>query len=290
MNNGMNGAGEVYQAPPWVDVSPRQAEAPRIFAYKGLWQGHQPLLKTLMENYGHRRLDSFGGSYGWSVRYRQVEDYDQLGMTTLAEYLEAFQSGSARLPYLRHLSVNRAMPELRPLLRHPEEFGPNWVDHPSLDRFSGPELFVGQAGTAFGHVHQDQVNVHVGFVQLQGEKEFIVFPPEDSKFLDTMPGREFPYQMRNSRVRYRDINNFEKFPLLARAHPQRFSLKAGEALLLPADWWHTTRNVADSVSYSVRIINGSNIARSVVSHLRGLPRWLAKLRDQASVPTTNNTA
>jgi hypothetical protein len=252
-------------------------ELPRVFACTDLWQHHQPLLQVLGDLYGERQLDSLGGSYGWSVRYRQVEDYAAINIRTLGEYLQAFRSGDIKLPYLRHLSVNHAMPELREFIKHPAAFGSNWVNSPRLDRLCGPELFIGQANTMFGHVHQDQVNVHVGFVQLQGEKEFVVFPPEDAEYLDIFAGREFPYQLRNSRVRYSDLQNYAKFPQLRKAHPQRIRLRAGQALWLPADWWHTTRNLSDSVSYSVRIINASNAWRSFVSHIQGIPRWMQRL-------------
>ncbi len=260
-------------------VVPSPCDRPLIFSCADLWQRDVPLLDTLREYYGQRPLDSFGGSYGWSVRYRQVEDYEAINIHTLGEYLDAFANGGIRLPYLRHLSVNRAMPELRAHIRQPAQFRPNWVDHPWLDRFSGPEFFIGQAGTSFGHVHQDQVCVHVGFVQLQGEKEFVLFPPGDAPYLETFNGREFPYQLRNSRVRYADLDDHQRFPLLKRARMQRVTLKAGDALLLPADWWHTTYNLTDSVSYSVRIINRTNAWRSLVSHLCGIPRWYSAARN-----------
>ena len=249
---------------------------PFVFEYHGLWQHKVGLLQTMRELYGSRRLDSFGGSYGWSVRYRQVEDYDEINIHTLSEYLDAFESGSTQLPYLRHLSVNRAMRELRRYIKHPAEFGNNWVSHPRLDRLSGPEFFIGQAGTTFGHVHQDQAAVHVGFVQLQGEKEFVVFPPEDSKYLYPTSGREFPYQLRNSKVSYKSINDVKTFPLLRKASPMRIRLRRGQALLLPANWWHTTRNISDSVGYSVRIINSSNVLQSMGVHAEGIPRWLRR--------------
>jgi len=120
--------------------------------------------------------------------------------------------------------------------------------------------------------------VHVGFVQLQGEKEFAVFPPEDGRYLDIFEGREFPYQLRNSRVRYADLKNYDRFPLLRKARPRYIRLRAGQALFLPADWWHTTCNLSDSVSYSVRILNASNAGRCIASHLAGIPRWVARMR------------
>jgi hypothetical protein len=250
------------------------SDGPVVFDYADLWQGEKSLFGTLEELYGERQLDSLGGSYGWPVRYRQVEDYEQLRINTLGQYLDAFTAGDFRLPYLRHLSINRAMPELRPMLRQPEAFTPNWADHPLLDRLSGPEIFIGQADTGFGHLHQDQVSVHVGFVQLKGKKEFVVFPPEDGRYLDTFQGREFPYEYRNSRICYSNLTNYERFPGLREARQRRIVLNEGQAMLLPAGWWHTTYNLTDSVSYSIRIINKSNVTSMLWRHLQGLPRLL----------------
>jgi len=253
-------------------------EQPQIFNYDCLWNHEQPLFNVLNDMYGERPLDSFGGSYGWSVRYRQVEDYEALNINTLRQYLSAFEAGNAQLPYLRHLSINRAMPELRQHIRLPRAFRPNWANHRLLDRLSGPELFIGQAGTSFGHVHQDQVSVHVGFVQLKGTKEFVVFPPEDGQHLEIFEGRQFPYQLRNSKVRYCDLDDYENHPGLARARPRRIRLREGQALFMPADWWHTTSNLEDSVSFSIRIVNASNARRVISEYLKGLPRLMQRVK------------
>ena len=141
----------------------------------------------------------------------------------------------------------------------------------------GPEIFIGQQGTQFGHLHQDQVSVHVGFVQLEGRKEFAVLPPDDGRYLYRIAGREFPWQLRNSRVRYDDLENYRQFPLLRQANPSKIVLEAGDALLLPADWWHTTRNLTDSVSFSIRIVNASNAWGCLREHLAGLPRLAKRL-------------
>jgi len=256
---------------------PHHVEHPWVFGYDQLWQHREPLLDVLKTLYGDRQLDSFGGSYGWSVRYRQVEDYEAINLHTLGDYIDAFRCGDIKLPYLRHLSINRAMPELRQHIQLPEQFRPNWVTHPLLDRLGGPELFIGQARTTFGHLHQDQVSVHVGFVQLQGAKEFVLFPPDDAEHLETFEGREFPYQLRNSRIRYVDLYDKQRFPGLHQARMQRITLRAGQALFLPADWWHTTYNLSDSVSYSIRIVNSSNALQTLQRHIEGIPRWLRKL-------------
>ena len=251
-------------------------DRPVLFNYEHLWRHSQPLLDFMAARYGDRQLDELGGSYGWPVRYRQVEDYAKLNVDTLADYIAAFKQGGTKLPYLRHLSLNRAMPLLRKHIADPREFGPNWVSAPWLDRLGGPELFIGQAGTVFGNIHQDQVGVHVGFVQLQGEKEIVVFPPEDGRYLYRIQGAQFPFELRNSRLRLDNINNHEKFPLARHASPRRIVLRAGQAMFLPSDWWHTTRNLSDSVSYNIRIVNASNAGRTLLRHIQGVPRWIKR--------------
>ncbi len=252
------------------------AEAPFVFNCEDLWQHQDPLLDVMRRCYGHRPVDSLGGSYGWSVRYRQIEDYAAAGINTLGEYIDAFRAGTPGLPYLRHLSVYRAMPELRQYIRTPAEFRPNWVDRRWLDRFSGPEFFIGQAGSTFGNLHQDHASVHVGFVQLEGAKEFTVLPPEDGASLYRMRGRQFPFQLRNSALRLDTLTDYATYPDLRYVSPQKFTLCAGQALFLPADWWHTTRNLTDSVSFTIRIVNSSNIGACVLRHLEGLPYTLSK--------------
>lgn len=254
----------------------RPLEQPLVFDYSGLWNHTLPLLHVLKSRYGHLPLAGLGGTYGWSVRDSDAGAYTDMQMDSLGEYVEAFRAGDVRLPYLRHISLNRALPELRQNLHDPAEFRPNWVHHPAFDRLGGPELFIGQAGTRFGCLHQDHASVHVGFVQLQGEKEFVLYPPGDTPHLYGWTTRHFPYQTRNSWLHYEDLDNHDKFPLLRYTRPQRVVLKAGQALLLPADWWHTTHNHSDSVSYSIRIVNQSNIGRVLATHLKGIPRLFRK--------------
>ena len=257
---------------------------PFVFTCTDLWRNPEPLLDFMVGRYGDAQLDSLGGSYGWSVRYRQIEDYDELNVSTVAEYVQEFRNGKLQLPYLRHISINRGMPDLAQWLQMPSEFRPNWAEHRLLDRLSGPELFIGQAGTTFGHLHQDHLQVHVGFVQLEGVKEFLLLPPADGRYLYRIPGRQFPYQLRNSRVRFVDFHDVEQFPLLVQCQPKRIVLRAGQALFLPANWWHTTFNHTDSVSFSIRIVDHKNFAGTIGSLLAGIPRLVARqLHKQAQV-------
>lgn len=254
-------------------------EQPLLFDCPNLWQHAEPLLDVMLARYGRRPLRSLGGTYGWSVRDSEAGAYQQLQIDTVGEYIDLFRAGTPRLPYLRHVSLNRAMPTLRQYIRDPAEFRPNWVSHRWLDRLGGPELFIGQAGTEFGCLHQDHASVHVGFVQLQGEKEFVLFPPGDGPYLYRWTTRHFPYQQRNSWLQYADLEDYDSYPLLRYTQPRRVVVRAGQALLLPADWWHTTRNLGDSVSYSIRIVNRSNIGRVLATHLKGIPRLFRRPAD-----------
>ena len=260
--------------PDRIARSPRR---PYVFPYQDLWQHSEPMLDMLKSISGDSPVGSLGGTYGWSVRYRQQEDYVGLGVNTLADYIDAFRKGDIKLPYLRHISLNRTAASIRPFIKDPVAFTPNWVTSPWLDRLGGPELFIGQAGTTFGHLHKDHANVHVGFVQLEGEKEFILFPPDDEPYVYPFQGREFPYQDRATKVRYVDLHDYERFPLLRKASPRRIVLRAGQALFMPANWWHTTYNLTDSVSYSIRIVNATNVVGCIGEHLAGLPRLYRKL-------------
>jgi hypothetical protein len=247
---------------------------PEVFECNDLWRHSESLFNVLKDEYGNQKLETMGGSYGFTIRKYEQQHYSRLDITTLGQYLDAFEAGGENLPYLRHLSINKALPKLKEYLHLPERFKPNWVEHQSLDRFSGPELFIGQGGTNFGNLHQDHSSVHVGFVQLQGEKEFIMMPPESGQYLYRLQGREFPYQWRNSPITYSKLTDHVQFPLLKNVRPIRLRVKAGQALFLPADWWHTTYNISNSVSYSIRIVNSSNAASLIARQIEGLPRWL----------------
>jgi len=257
---------------PW-----RAPTQPVVFRCDQVWRHPRPLLAVLREDYGHLQLDRLGGAYGWVVRDQNRPRYQELGIATLGQYLDAFEAGVERLPYLTHLSIHRNVPALKQWLVAPAGFGANWVGGPAFDRLGGPELFIGRQGTRFAGIHQDHGGVHVGFYQLSGEKRFIVFPPGDGRWLYRYRGAEFPYQRRNSRVRWFAPDAYDRWPLLHNANPRSIVLRAGEALLLPANWWHATESLTDGITWNTRIINHSNVLGSAVQHLLGIPRGLALL-------------
>lgn len=277
---GDRGAAEL--ALPVVPVPAGTRPEPYVFDAPSVWQHPRPLLDVLADDYGHLDLERMDGSYGWVIKYSQQAKFRALGIRTLGEYLRLFRAGATDqpLPYVMHLSVRRNLPDLLPHFVPGPAFEPNWVTAAWLDRLAGPELFFGPPGSGFGPIHQDHASVHVGFYQFLGEKQFILFPPGDGKYLYRYRGAQFPYQLRNARPTGWSYRDFARFPRLRHASPRILTLRAGQALFMPADWWHTTINLTTSASWSIRIVNGSNILRTVGHYLAGPARAIARRFDR----------
>lgn len=62
--------------------------------------------------------------------------------------------------------------------------------------------------------------------------------------------------------------------------PPVVTLRAGQGLFLPANWWHSTLNLTDSISYSIsysiRIVNHSNLLQTLAADAAGPFRALLK--------------
>jgi hypothetical protein len=96
---------------------------------------------------------------------------------------------------------------------------------------------------------------HNLFLQLSGIRKFILFPPECNEDLLPMKGSPWPNVSKTTTFVH-TVNDFSSnfdlqmefirnssFPSLAKAWPQRIEvfLQPGEALLIPATWWHCTQ-------------------------------------------------
>jgi hypothetical protein len=251
----------------------RAPVGPVHFAAPAAWQHPRPFAEVVRDTCGHLRLDTLGGTYSWTVRPANRAQFERAGLSTLGEYLDRFLAGDPRpLPYLAHVSVHRNLAALKRYLVPPPEFGPNWVDHPRLDRWSGPEIYIGRRGCHFAGLHVDHCAVHVGFVQLTGRKRFTAFPPSDARYLYTWRGVQFPWQKRNSAVRLFQPDWAERWPEARKAHPVVIDVGPGEGLVLPANWWHVTEVLEDGITWNVRIVNHTNVGRFVGEHLLGIPR------------------
>lgn len=115
-----------------------------------------------------------------------------------------------------------------------------------------PELLIAGRGARF-RLHYDARHM-LGFVtQLYGDKEFLIFPPSDGKYL--YPDPDNPKFSLVPNIFEPDM---EQFPLLAHTSPIRFVLRPGETIFNPAEWWHGTRMLTPSVAMVISTVNRSN--------------------------------
>ena len=165
-------------------------------------------------------------------------------------------------PYFR----NRILYDLFPTLKQdieplPEYLSPNWlperyaVKHVSevLNRGAAIEVFIGGRGGSFPVLHYDGAGVHAFLMQIYGRKEYVVFPPDQERFL--YPSSE---QKNLSLLKNIEQPDLKQFPLFAKAVPTKFILEPGELLFVPSHWWHTVKMLTPSITLAANVLNQSN--------------------------------
>mmetsp|Transcript_2255 Transcript_2255/g.3824 ORF Transcript_2255/g.3824 Transcript_2255/m.3824 type:complete len:368 (+) Transcript_2255:120-1223(+) len=160
----------------------------------------------------------------------------------LSDFL-AFDDEALKGQYLRNLQMEHWFPDEAKHLKLPAVLGPNLLademrtPHVSATWRNWFELFVCSHHCAgFPFLHQDTCHVHAIGMQIQGCKRYIMFPPEDSRFLYTQPPG-------HTRSDIRDLDDVDpsKYPQFQNANRIHVDLYPGEILFCPADWWHTTK-------------------------------------------------
>jgi histone arginine demethylase JMJD6 len=193
-------------------------------------------------------------------------------------------------PYMREQVIRKVAPELADDLMPFCEYAlPNWLrgTYPVVDgllnRASEVELFIGGAGSrllrrasemagAYGEVgsqavagfadlHYDPTGLPVLLCQVYGRKEWVLFSPDDSPYL-------YANGTRLSLVANPDNPDLQRFPLFARAKPIRFVQEPGEAVYLPAFWWHATRMLTVSIAVSSTFAHGPHWETMIEDVLR----------------------
>ncbi|MCA9699625.1 MAG: cupin-like domain-containing protein [Myxococcales bacterium] len=81
-------------------------------------------------------------------------------------------------------------------------------------------------------------------VQIFGEKEFFIYPPEQASFCYLPSRLELPHM---SPVDH-EQPDLERFPSFASARPTRLVLKPGDALYIPPGWPHHVRSLSASLT------------------------------------------
>ncbi len=240
------------------------------------WPRDTSVLSVLADEYGHRKLSEVRTLYGSAAHTERSKGLNAevhariahcLATWTLSDYLEAAKAGEAEF-YLANLALQQ-FPEIVSRYRSPD-VGPKNVVPFEVAR--APELFVGSSNTQYSNLHVDSMGGSVWCVCLEGEKEWVVFPPSDSQLL--CPFRLGDLQLRHSLLDPWNKEMCARF-LLEELHPYRVRLKPGQALFLPPNWWHVTRNHGLTITINERLWSWSTLHYLV-------PWFFAELR--AKIP------
>ena len=183
---------------------------------------------------------------------------------TLADQMDRIKNSTPAnpAPYPYSLEMEDHFPELLKDLEPQFVFG-------KMDRGASPlmprmlmhgtpihEVFFGGNGSSFPFVHYDALFLHTQITQIHGEKEFVLFHPDDTPYLYPRPENEKFSQVRN--VVDPDLKAFPEF---AKAKPYREVLRQGETMYFPCGWWHTTVTHGPSITYGRVVLNSLNYDR-----------------------------
>lgn len=196
---------------------------------------------------------------------------------TFADFIDAVLASreEAPGPYMYRLFIGPHMPELLPELEplNPYAF-PRRLASPLMpQQWRRPDgylkLLIGGIGGRFPTLHYDLENGHATITEIHGDKEFILYPPEDAAFLYPKP--DMPNQSTIPDVRQVDL---QRFPLYERATQYHTVLHPGDMVFVPSHWWHGARALSPSISICQNMLDGSNwggYVDELCSRASGLP-------------------
>jgi len=200
----------------------------------------------------------------WSPQFFKTEhgdleievDGETMRLGDLVDRIEESTEDSPA-PYLRNQALSEWPPELfAEVVPMPSCTRPNWLESrffPSRRPLTYPEVYIGGRGARFPVLHYDGLHTHAFLMQLYGDKEYIVFSPEQTAYM--YPSDDDPNKSRIDDVLEPDLT---AYPLFDQAQGARFRLHPGETLFVPAGWWHTARILSPSVTVSINAVNRAN--------------------------------
>lgn len=180
----------------------------------------------------------------------------------LGAFIDEVLTASAEKPcgYLREYHFCDFLPEVLPELMPIPGYHRNRLNSRLLPLrgrvgFSqGPQqLLISGPGTHFPVLHYDFLHVHAYITQLQGDKEFTLFRPDETDNLYPKPDCA-----NISQIDYFDPVDLERFPKFANARAVRFTARAGDTIFVPSGWWHYTKTLSPSLAITWNGVTRSN--------------------------------
>jgi len=160
-------------------------------------------------------------------------------------YWTAYNQGDQQSPLVQGLTED---------IRFPEQYcNPD----PQMRTY----FWIGPEGTRSG-LHFDPYNVL--FVQVQGHKRFLLYPPQDIP--DAYLENDF-FSLVDA-----EAPDLSRFPKFAETKPLTVDLGPGEAMLLPVGWLHQVRSLSISMSVSLtclKLPSGGLNSYPAPSHYQG---------------------
>jgi len=146
---------------------------------------------------------------------------------------------------------------------------------PSFMLRPGPRIFMGPKG-AVTNLHQDMWGTHFWMAHLTGRKRWILFPPDQAKFLypaaDNKPHRVVRYDVKP------DNPDLERFPLFRQAKGLECTVNPGEIIIVPSNWAHWVISVEPTISLTHNYMGPENLR----SCLAGQINWYFGSRGSAN--------
>lgn len=173
------------------------------------------------------------------------------GPSTLGAYIARLAAGEADLPIVSNEWLRGMDGGLDGDFAVPDPFRPNWLSLDLLRPFRHPqwehwvEFFLGPPGARFPNVHLDAFATHAWSVQVYGIKRFHLWSP--------WPGQALLPALEESELRRANETR-----TMSHAPTQTVELHPGDALFVPAGWWHTTEIVSTSITLGGNFVDDSN--------------------------------
>lgn len=103
-------------------------------------------------------------------------------------------------------------------------------------------LMIGQDTITRCHYHTRH---HAMICQVHGKKRIVVYPPEDGALLHPHPIWKPHFEISTFDP---TASETRRHPSLESAHPSEATLEPGDALFVPAPWWHAVYGIGLTVS------------------------------------------
>jgi len=203
----------------------------------------------------------------WKPEYFKTQFGEQVVEVTygvkqkLADVMDGVLASTAEKPgpYLHKVIIHQHMPQLLPALSPENVYSfPRRYCSPLMPkRFHRPDgylkLLIGGVGGKFPLMHFDSDNAHAMITEIYGDKEFVLFAPEDTPYV--YPHENSPGTSQIDDLDHVDLTRFPEFP---KATQYRVIIGPGESMFVPSRWWHSARVVTTSVSVCTNMILSTN--------------------------------